>query len=722
MPLIVKNMLVRQADESATYRIVDIVNADQIQREDAVDYAVLIDMAQVHGLSLRFRKVFEIIELIASNEWRVIEDTRPSVDLGKLTSAEARTLERRWSLIQQVIPKVPHLYLPGVRAAVAHEFAARNIATRAFLYQTLGRYFRGGSVKDALVPGFRFCGAPGQDRIPNSPAGKAGRKRIIQPGVGLTITAEHRRSMVIVLESKACTKSGKGLEKAYHHLLKRFYPEWVTVDPKHPDGRPKIDVPDRVPSFDQFHYAWYKQYNLERRLRHRHGARGFEKLTRLLLSGTLKEVRGPGARYYIDATVLDVYVVSRFDPNRIICRPTLYAVVDEFSRLIVGIYVGLEPPCWVGAMLALWNCNLDKVTFCARYGLEIAPEWWPTGYMPLHLMGDRGELASEQAEALSKGFRFDVENAAPYQGDAKGVVERTFPSIQRSFGPWLPGWVDPDIERGSDPPALSAALTLPQITRVMCANTVVANHRVITGYEGAPEQIVDGVAYTPLALWNWGERNLRHDYRRYTDDHLVRYLWPEHKLKLGRKGLQFHRGLWYMGMNLQEQPWFLRAQLEHQEFSARFHPTELEQLFLLPNEPHQNILPIDVTLRSAKFASCSLSELAALERQRDRQNAAAKWDNRAVVATMDESTLKTVQEGKVRMRSLRDASLSKAERLAARRQNRDEEIAADSADALRDALGAGASERASADPRDVDQVNVERDTIAMIEKSISHEQ
>lgn len=713
MPLVVKNMLVRQADETATYRIIDVINADEIERDDAVDYAVLIDMAPARALSLSFRKIFEIVELIASNEWRVTDDTRSSVDLDKLTAAETQILERRWSLIQQVTPKIPQLYLPSFRAAVAHELAAQKIATRAFLYQTLGLYFRGGCVKDALVPGFRFCGAPGQDRIPKSPAGKPGRKRFIQPGVGLTLTPEHRRNMVIVLEGKACKKSGKGLEKAYNYLLKRFYPEWVTVDPKHPDKRPKIDIPDRVPSFDQFYYTWRRQYDLARRLRLRRGARGFEKLTRLLLSGTLKEVRGPGARYYIDATVLDVYVVSRFDPNRIITRPTLYVVVDEFSRLIVGIYVGLEPPCWVGAMLALWNCNVDKVAFCARYGLEIAPEWWPTGYMPLHLMGDRGELASAQAEALARGFGFDVENAAPYRGDAKGVGERTFQTMQRSFGQWLPGWVDPEPERGSDPPALQAALTLPQITAIMCANTVLANHRVISGYEGAPEQIVDGVAYSPIPLWNWGVRNLRQEFRRYTDDYLVRYLWPEHKLKLDRKGLKFHRGLWYMGMNLQEQPWFLKAQLEHQEFSARFHPTDLEQLFLLPNEPHNKILPIDVTIRSAKFASCSLSELAALERRRDRQNAVEKLDNRPVVATMDDFSSKIVEDAKANMRLLRDNSLSKAERLAARRQNRDEEIAADSVDALRAALGASMPGR---DPPERDCAKVELNTIDLVEE------
>jgi hypothetical protein len=192
-------------------------------------------------------------------------------------------------------------------------------------------------------------------------------------------------------------------------------------------------------------------------------------------------------------------------------------------------------------------------------------------------------------------------------------------------------------------------------------------------------------------------------------------LWPEQKLKLDRKGLKFHRGLWYMGMDLQEQPWFLKALLERQEFSARFHPTELERLFLLPNEPHNDILPIDVTVRSAKFASCSLSELAALERRRDRQNAAAEWDNRPVAATMDAFTAKIVKDAKANMSLLRDESLSKAERLAARRQNRDKEIAADTADALRAALGASMS---SGSPSAPDTTKVELDTIKLLEEAL----
>lgn len=95
-----------------------------------------------------------------------------------------------------------------------------------------------------------------------------------------------------------------------------------------------------------------------------------------LLSTSAAETWGPGARYQIDATLADVYLVSRLKRDRI-GRPVLYIVIDVFSRMIVGIYVGLEGPSWVGAMMALANTAADKVAYCRQFGREIELEDWP---------------------------------------------------------------------------------------------------------------------------------------------------------------------------------------------------------------------------------------------------------------------------------------------------------------------------------------------------------
>ena len=79
---------------------------------------------------------------------------------------------------------------------------------------------------------------------------------------------------------------------------------------------------------------------------------------------------GPGDRFQIDATSADIYLVSRFNRHRIVGRPTIYVVVDVFSGMIVGLYVGFEYPSWLGAMMALVNAATDKVDWCRQYGVE----------------------------------------------------------------------------------------------------------------------------------------------------------------------------------------------------------------------------------------------------------------------------------------------------------------------------------------------------------------
>ena len=50
---------------------------------------------------------------------------------------------------------------------------------------------------------------------------------------------------------------------------------------------------------------------------------------------------GEGAdRYQIDASVADFYRVGK----KVVGRPTIYLVVDDCSRMIVGIHASLDQP------------------------------------------------------------------------------------------------------------------------------------------------------------------------------------------------------------------------------------------------------------------------------------------------------------------------------------------------------------------------------------------
>ena len=96
-----------------------------------------------------------------------------------------------------------------------------------------------------------------------------------------------------------------------------------------------------------------------------------------LLGTSLGEVIGPGSRFQIDATIADIYLVSRFDRSRIVGRPVIYVIINMLSRIIVGLYVGFEGPSWVGAMMALANAVTPKAEWCRQFDIEIDEADWP---------------------------------------------------------------------------------------------------------------------------------------------------------------------------------------------------------------------------------------------------------------------------------------------------------------------------------------------------------
>ena len=118
---------------------------------------------------------------------------------------------------------------------------------------------------------------------------------------------------------------------------------------------------DELPTPEQFRYFYQSRYSKTQIVEKQHSAVKFAKDIRPVKSTSTAETFGPGHRYQIDATIADIYLLSEHDRSRIVGRPVVYVVVDVFSRMIVGLYVGFEGPSWVSAMIALAHIATDKV-------------------------------------------------------------------------------------------------------------------------------------------------------------------------------------------------------------------------------------------------------------------------------------------------------------------------------------------------------------------------
>ena len=136
-------------------------------------------------------------------------------------------------------------------------------------------------------------------------------------------------------------------------------------------------------------------------------------------------------RYEIDATIADIYLVSDSQRSNIVGRPVIYMVIDVFSRMVAGFYIGFENPSYAAAIQAIHMATIDKSDYCRQFGFDVTPQQWPCIGLPSAFLADRGELMGHQIECLEKGFGVRVENTPPFRSEAKGVVERAFRTFQQ---------------------------------------------------------------------------------------------------------------------------------------------------------------------------------------------------------------------------------------------------------------------------------------------------
>jgi hypothetical protein len=135
---------------------------------------------------------------------------------------------------------------------------------------------------------------------------------------------------------------------------------------------PQVEEANR-PTIRQFRYFYDREYKKPQRLEARTHPGVYKKDVRPLTSTATASVLGPGSRYEIDATIADIYLVDDEDRSKIIGRPTIYIVIDVFSRMISGfISVLIIRLMWLPCRLSSMPV-LIKLIFVRNLVLMSAP-------------------------------------------------------------------------------------------------------------------------------------------------------------------------------------------------------------------------------------------------------------------------------------------------------------------------------------------------------------
>lgn len=543
-------------------------------------------------------------------------------------------------------------------------------------YQTISgllkQFWKRGMTFEALRTDYAKCGAAGKSRLLTTK--KVGAPRTITPGTGINATEETRRILRVAADFYLSRRKPKPTLRDALDYVARIYFSRPIKDEK---GKlMSIEVePDRKPTLRQLQWFIKTHYADSHIMRRRNGDKNWDLQRRELLGVADGDIQGPGDRFQIDATVADVYLVSQFDRRRIVGRPIIYFVIDVWSRLIVGIYVGFEGPSWVGAMMALVNMVTPKIEFCRQYGVVIDESDWPSHYAPRRIMGDRGELMSVQlGKNITQSLRIDIENASPGRADLKSIVERRFGIVPAKFGTFTPGYVEKDFnERGAEDYRLKAALSLHEFTEMVIYAVSEHNSTPIRDKNLPPDMITDGLTTAPIDLWQWGVVNRSGSLKMLTVAEVAVNVMPTVKTRVTANGIRLSKDVYYSCATAIREEWFSKARSREWEVTISYDPRNMECAYLRdPKLPH-SFEVCNLLERSYAYRGKSLFEIEELGLAQKKVEAAGENDRQVKRILYDSKMDEIKKKAQKATKVILDPCASKAERTSKIRGNRAQE-------------------------------------------------
>ncbi|WP_391485743.1 Mu transposase C-terminal domain-containing protein [Bacillus cereus] len=542
------NEQIKDMDNSKVYRVLWIDEGSVI--------VYLIDIYDEKALPFA-EKIKTIYEGLSSGKYAEVKEPyyHSVTNFGELNKKDILIRDRAWDLIGDLVIQEPEIYKPRERGKLIRELLKKEEISNKTIYKYLKRYWQRGKVKNGLLPDYKNCGNKGKSK--NWGDNKTGRRRI-NNSTGINVTAEIKRVFEKAVKKYYFTDPNNTLTYTYKMMIRQYF----QADVRYKENIKYIVIEDEnsIPTLRQFRYWFNKRYGTEEIISSKHGKKTFERDHRAILGSSTFEVFGPGSRYQIDATKANVYIISRYNSQWILERPTVYYVVDVYTHLIVGFYVGLESPSWMGMMMALLNATTNKVEFCEKYGMHITEECWPAAHLPEVILGDRGELEGFNVNHLIQGLNVTVENNPAYRPDWKGIVEKLFDTSQEKIRPFLPGYVSKDWgKRGAKDPRLQAKLDIEQYTKIIINFILHYNKNFyMKEYIRDSDMIEDNVTPTPTELWKWGVINRAGKLRTVHPEIMKFYLMPRGTATVTPKGIRFQKLLYCCETAIQDS-WFTTA-------------------------------------------------------------------------------------------------------------------------------------------------------------------
>ncbi|GFE59639.1 hypothetical protein [Geobacter sp. AOG2] len=459
----------------------------------------------------------------------------PRLIASGLSEAENREFEKNKAIICSLDLDDSILFSTEAMARLLRKASEGNKVSERKIRRLLYTFYALGQTELSLIPQLNRRGGPGQEQ--RAGTAKRGRRAASMALEGRDIPLPVVRKELRDGVEKHYLPGKNTFREAFVETLKEhFHREGADLKSKELNAilLPKEQLPTR------WQYLYVIQ-TMEKENKKRAAIPG-----RMRQPDEPEEIRGratdgvlgPGHRFEIDATKLQVQLVSRWSRTEVVGNATLYIVVDVWSSAIVGYYFSLENASWRVAASALANTFSGKWQVFERLALDYSKEDWPCHHLPSILMADRAELLTDSSIGVPK-VGMKVEIASSWCPEMKGTVESKFSEIKKAHYR-LPGSYPKDRQRGEKDGKDNAVLTIDEAERILVQAIIAINRQPVSSTRIPPELFESGVEdISRIGLYTWGLKCKPGLTRTMSEDDYKYYLLSPGTASIDHEGIRF---------------------------------------------------------------------------------------------------------------------------------------------------------------------------------------
>jgi len=282
-------------------------------------------------------------------------------------------------------------------------------------------------------------------------------------------------------------------------------------------------------------------------------------------------------RVEVDHTPLDVMVIDN-ETGEVIGRPNLTVYLDYYSKMMLGMEIGFEPPSEISVMKALKNAILTK-EYINKFP-RIKEQWESYG-IPHALICDNGlEFHSHNLRRVCQELTIELQFCPKLEPHYKGAVERYIKTVNNAVSHSLPGTTKTNInERGDYNSVKNAVFTLDDVIALV-------HEWFVNIYQNTKHSTT---LRTPAKLWEEGLTEVEPVMPESTEK--LNIITCKQAVKvLSHKGVE-HNNLFYNAEILFE---LRRRNIKNYQVSIRFDPMDLGYIWVF-DEQNNEFLKVSCT-------------------------------------------------------------------------------------------------------------------------------